>query len=160
MAAPSKKVVTHAKQKLPIWLPLIIVVGAALIVVALIGNGNASATPVPQAGGAPKLVVDKEKMDLGTFALGRTIEVKFNVTNAGDQPLTFTGSPYIEVVKGCCPPTPSLGKYTLKPGEQTTVSFSMMMHEGMGGYHDFRVHLPTNDPGQHDKTVQILSDWQ
>ena len=36
----------------------------------------------------------------------------------------------------------------------------MMMHEGMGGYHDFRLHLPTNAPGQSDKTVQILSNWQ
>lgn len=160
MATSSKKITTHSKQKLPIWLPLIIVVGVALIVVALISNSRASTTSAPQMSGTPRLVVDQEKMDLGTIALGKTIEVKFNVTNAGDQPLTFTGSPYIEVVKGCCPPTPSLGKYTLKPGEQTIVSFSMMMHEGMGGYHDFRVHLPTTDPGQHDKTVQILSNWQ
>ncbi len=160
MAKPSQKVATQPKQTLPIWLPLIMVAGVALIVVALLGNGNALATSTPQAGGAPRLIVEKEQIDLGTIALGQTVEVKFDVTNSGDQALTFTGSPYIEVVKGCCPPTPSLGQYTLKPGEHTTVSFSMMMHEGMGGYHDFRVHLPTTDPGQHDKTVQVLSDWQ
>ncbi len=30
----------------------------------------------------------------------------------------------------------------------------------MGGYHDFCLHLSTNDHVQSDKTVQILSNWQ
>ncbi|HTP11549.1 MAG TPA: DUF1573 domain-containing protein [Anaerolineae bacterium] len=67
--------------------------------------------------------MDKEKVDLGTIALGSIVEVKFDVTNTGDQPLVFTKASYLEVVKGCCP-------------------------------------LPTNVPGQTDKTVQILSNWQ
>jgi len=48
----------------------------------------------------------------------------------------------------------------LKPGESTTVQSSVfMMHEGMDGLHDFRVHLVTNDPTQPDKEVKILSNW-
>ena len=47
----------------------------------------------------------------------------------------------------------------LQPGESTTLSLSFMMHEGMGGPHDFRVHLPSNDPDQPDWTVTVLSDW-
>lgn len=34
-----------------------------------------------------------------------------------------------------------------------------MMHEGMDGYHDFRVHLKTNDPVEPVKEIKILSDW-
>ena len=47
----------------------------------------------------------------------------------------------------------------LKPGDSTTISMSFMMHEGMDGMHNFRVHLPTNDPNQPDKTLTVLSNW-
>jgi hypothetical protein len=148
-------------KKFPVWLSFIIGAGVVLIAVAVIG-GNRAATPAaaPLVTGAPALQVDKEKVDLGTIALGNTVEVKFEVTNVGNQPLVFTKAPYLEVVKGCCPQQPTVGQRTLNPGEHTTVAFPMMMHEGMGGYHDFRLHLPTNTPGQSDKTVQILSNWQ
>jgi len=32
------------------------------------------------------------------------------------------------------------------------------MHGNMGGPHDFRLHLKTNDPAQPDKEVKILSN--
>jgi hypothetical protein len=47
----------------------------------------------------------------------------------------------------------------LKPGESTTISMQFTMHEGMDGMHDFRVHLPSNDPEQADRTVTVLSNW-
>jgi hypothetical protein len=48
----------------------------------------------------------------------------------------------------------------LQPGESTTITSSVfMMHAGMDGYHDFRVHLVTNDPVQPAKEVQVLSNW-
>jgi hypothetical protein len=34
-----------------------------------------------------------------------------------------------------------------------------MMHGDMGGYHDFRLHLLTNDPKEPDATVAVLSNW-
>lgn len=34
-----------------------------------------------------------------------------------------------------------------------------MMHAGMDGPHDFRVHIQSNDPDNPDKTVQVLSNW-
>lgn len=158
---PSQPITPQQKKRIPLWLPLIIAAGVALIVVAVF-SATRTATPgaAPQVSGAPALQVDKEKVDLGTIALGQTVEVKFEVTNVGDQPLVFTKAPYLEVVKGCCPQQPTVGQRTLNPGEHTTVAFPMMMHEGMGGYHDFRLHLPTNVPGQSDKTVQVLSNWQ
>jgi len=48
----------------------------------------------------------------------------------------------------------------LKPGESTTIQSSVfMMHTGMEGPHDFRVHLVTNDPAQPDQEVKVLSNW-
>ncbi len=47
----------------------------------------------------------------------------------------------------------------LKPGETTTLSMQFLMHGDMGGPHDFRVHLLTNDPAQSDRTLTVLSDW-
>lgn len=47
----------------------------------------------------------------------------------------------------------------LKPGEQTTLSMSFMMHQGMDGMHDFRVNLPNNDPSWGDKELVVLSNW-
>ncbi|MBI5290406.1 MAG: hypothetical protein HY872_00830 [Chloroflexi bacterium] len=48
---------------------------------------------------------------------------------------------------------------TLDPGERTTISLEFMMHGDMGGLHNFRVHLPTNDPAQPDHALTVLSNW-
>jgi len=47
----------------------------------------------------------------------------------------------------------------LTPGESTTLSMQFTMHEGMDGPHDFRVHLPNNDPEQPNRTLTVLSNW-
>lgn len=47
----------------------------------------------------------------------------------------------------------------LPPGATTTLHMQFMMHGDMGGLHDFRVHLPTNDPAQPDQTLTVLSNW-
>lgn len=48
---------------------------------------------------------------------------------------------------------------TLQPGQSTTMRLQFMMHEGMGGPHDFRVYLETNDPVEPVKEIALLSDW-
>lgn len=115
---------------------------------------------MPAHDGAPQLVVDKNVVDFGAVPYRKMIEATFQLSNGGKEVLEFTEAPYIEVVKGCCPPSPVLGKKSLRPGEKTTLSVSFMMYQGMGGPHDFRVHLPTNDPDMPDRTVQVLSDWK
>jgi len=99
----SQKIVPTKKQSFPIWLPLIIVAGVALIVVAVVSGNNTApaAQPAIEVKGAPALKVDKEKVDFGNVTLGQTVEVKFEVTNVGDQPLSFKEKPYVEVVEGC-----------------------------------------------------------
>jgi hypothetical protein len=47
----------------------------------------------------------------------------------------------------------------LQPGESTTVSMDFTMKDNMGGMHNFRLHLPTNDPTYPDQTVSVLSNW-
>jgi len=99
----SKKVAVPNKPRFPIWLPLIIVAGVALIVVALVAGGNnpSAATTKPQVSGGPALQVDQEKIDLGDVPLGQTVSAKFVISNVGDQPLRFTQKPYIQVAAGC-----------------------------------------------------------
>ncbi len=46
------------------------------------------------------------------------------------------------------------------PGESTTLTLEFMMHGEMGGKHDFRVHLPSNDPARPDVVLTVLSDWK
>ena len=48
---------------------------------------------------------------------------------------------------------------TLKPGESTTLSMEFMMHGDMGGMHDFRVHISSNDPNQPQHELAVLSNW-
>ncbi len=48
---------------------------------------------------------------------------------------------------------------TIQPGESTVITLEYLMHGNMGGPHDFRLHLITNDKTQPDKEIQILSNW-
>ena len=143
-----------------------ILLSVALAAVAIGGVAfGVSRSPLSMVGarphdGAPRLVVDKEVVDFGAVPYRKMIEAKFEIMNGGKEVLEFTEAPYIEVVKGCCPPSPVLGKMSLWSLERTTLSVSFMMYQGMGGPHDSRVHLRTNDPSRLDKTVQVLSDWK
>jgi hypothetical protein len=47
----------------------------------------------------------------------------------------------------------------LKPGESTVITLEYLMHGDMGGRHDFRLRLLTNDKTQPEQEVQILSNW-
>ena len=40
-----------------------------------------------------------------------------------------------------------------------TVTLRYTMHEGMGGAHEFRVHVLTNDPTQSEILLTSRSNW-
>lgn len=110
--------------------------------------------------GAPRIKVDKDYFDYGDVKNGGTpIRTAILVSNVGDQTLKFIEAPYIELLDGCCPPVPSIGSMVLKPGESTMVIAEFFMHGQMGGRHDFRLHLTTNDSVEPDKTIPIISNW-
>jgi hypothetical protein len=48
---------------------------------------------------------------------------------------------------------------TLQPGESTSVKMTFTMKGDMGGPHDFRLHLTTNDPIHQDLVLTVLSNW-
>jgi hypothetical protein len=54
---------------------------------------------------------------------------------------------------------PAIGSMVIKPGDSTLVSMDYLMHDEMGGKHDFRLILRTNDPAEPIKEVQVLSNW-
>ena len=87
--------------------PLAIVAGGLILLAvaayALWGNGAArpGANFKPEVTGAPKIKVDRDKVDLGDVKLGQTVDVSFEITNLGDQPLRLAEAPYVEVVEGC-----------------------------------------------------------
>jgi hypothetical protein len=101
----SKRQMLREKQSQRISPPFLLsllggVVLAGVLLYAFFGNA-----PAPKAGievnGAPRLKVDKEKVDFGDRKLGTDVEITLEVTNVGDQPLRFGEKPYVEVVEGC-----------------------------------------------------------
>ena len=65
------------------------------------GGDTTTAKVTPEVTGAPKLKVDRDKIEMGDIKLGRTVQAAFALSNVGDQPLRITGDPYIEVLEGC-----------------------------------------------------------
>lgn len=47
----------------------------------------------------------------------------------------------------------------INPGKTTTLTIEFTMSSGMGGPHDFRIHLATNDPSEDQEELVVLSNW-
>ena len=47
----------------------------------------------------------------------------------------------------------------LGPGKSTTLTLEFTMPEGMGGKHNFLVHLQSNDPQRPEIRLTVLSNW-
>jgi len=88
----------------PAWLGLGLMAGG-LLVVGLVAwlawPRPANPATAIEVRGAPKLRVNAEVVDLGAVRLGKWVSATFTLTNVGDQPLRFSGDPFIEVVEGC-----------------------------------------------------------
>jgi hypothetical protein len=53
------------------------------------------------SGGTPRLVLDREIVELGYFPFESAARVVFTLTNAGDGVLKLADVPRIKVLKGC-----------------------------------------------------------
>ncbi len=59
-------------------------------------------TPEPEAsGGTPRLVLDRDTIDLGPMALNTPARATFTLTNAGDGTLRITGVSSVRALEGC-----------------------------------------------------------
>lgn len=153
MSKKTKKKQKRRQQKFP-W--FIVAIGVVLVTAAFVFLRSGEA----YSGGTPVISVDQQNIDMGYIKLGEYRTIKIKVTNTGDGVLRFKEQPYLEVVKGCCPPNISVGKMALDPGQSTYVETpEFMMHQGMDGPHDFAIHLKTNDPKNPELLVHVLSDW-
>jgi hypothetical protein len=68
---------------------------------SILRDANPGIKAENQVKGSPSLLVDQETIDLGNVPLGQWVTVKFKVTNVGDQSLSFTQKPYVQVAAGC-----------------------------------------------------------
>jgi len=154
MSKKIKKKQKHQQKQFP-W--VIAVVAVALVASAVFFTSKPG---TDYSGGTAAITIDQQNIDMGYIKLGEYRTIKIKVTNTGDGILRFKEAPYLEVVEGCCPPEISVGAMTLNPGQSTYVQTpEFMMHQGMDGKHDFAIHLKTNDPGNPDYLVHVLSDW-
>jgi hypothetical protein len=100
---PKKK--APARQTPALWLMIaggVLLLGVVVfaIVSAQAGNKNPSSAAASD-GGAPKLVVDQEKIDFGDVPMNKTVTATFKIKNEGTGTLVFSAAPYIEVKEGC-----------------------------------------------------------
>lgn len=147
-------------QQRPPILPLTIgvVFVVAVIVVLVAASKQGSSTP-PEVSGAPRARLDQTQIDLGKVPLDQQVESVFHLRNVGDHPLVILDEPRVELVQGCCPPRAIVSSTTIQPGEEATIALRFTMHEGMGGQHEFRIHVRTNDPSQPEIPLTVLSVW-
>lgn len=143
--------------------PFLIIVAVIALVVLVTGLAvvsNRNSTPyVPEVTDAPHAVVSTTLIDHGDMQMEEFAESTFHIRNTGDQPLLILEEPRVELVQGCCPPRALVSRMILQPGEETTISLHFTMHNMMGGAHEFRVHVLTNDPTQAVIPLTILSNW-
>ncbi|MDK3161444.1 hypothetical protein QPK87_33555 [Kamptonema cortianum] len=99
----SKKPQHPQQLQRPTWLLPAIVVGAIVVVVAIVAAiiGSRREPFEPEVAGAPRAEVDQTSIDHGSLRFEQPVESIFRVRNVGDQPLIILGEPRVELVEGC-----------------------------------------------------------
>jgi hypothetical protein len=99
----AQRAAQRQRKKNATLLLLVSLAGVLLVVLAvsLAVRRPATSDFTPEVQGSSSLKADREKVDLGDVRLGETVQVSFELTNAGDRILRFARDPYIEVVEGC-----------------------------------------------------------
>jgi hypothetical protein len=102
MSQSNQKKQNRRHRKKQSWPVMLLLAGGVLLIAgAMFAFRKPQQKAAIEVAGAPSLKVDQEKVDLGYIKLGQTVEVKFKLTNVGDQTLRFSKTPFIEVVEGC-----------------------------------------------------------
>jgi hypothetical protein len=127
------------------------------------GEMNAMGLPVFATPGVAEGVaeagsvrVEGSQWRMGRVPLDVAVRPSWTLVNVGDRPVTL-GEPHAEVRAGCCPGDLVIGTTDLAPGEETTLTFELAMHEGMDGWHDMAVHIPV---GSETLTLGVTGSFQ
>jgi hypothetical protein len=127
------------------------------------GEMNAMGLPVVATPGASKGIaeagsvqVDGAQWRMGHVPLDVAVRPSWTLVNIGDRSVTL-GEPHAEVRAGCCPGDLVIGARELAPGERTTLTFELAMHEGMDGWHDMIIHVPV---GSETLTLGVTGDFR
>lgn len=99
----SKKPQHPQQLQRPTWLLPAIVVGAIVVVLAIVAamTGSRRGPFEPEVTGAPRAEFDQTSIDHGSMRFEQPVESVFKVRNVGDQTLTILGEPRVELVEGC-----------------------------------------------------------
>jgi hypothetical protein len=137
-------------RQLLAWIAFPSLLVAAVVAFALVSGGGApaprngvNAAPPATSGTARAggIEVEGALIALGDVPLDTTVTPTWTLRNTGDRTVVL-GMPHIQVVQGCCPGEAVYADPELAPGEETTLEFPLMMHEGMDGPHHFSLHVP------------------
>jgi hypothetical protein len=86
------------------WLALggaLVLIAGVFVALRLQPGSEDEAQVVPQADGAPRLVVDQTTIDEGYIKYDVPIRTTFRLSNVGDQPLVIQDTPQVWLVEGC-----------------------------------------------------------
>ena len=99
----SKESQLSKAQERPAWLIPAIIVGIAVVVLAVVAaiTGSRREPFEAEVTGAPRAEFDQTSLDHGSMRFNQQAESVFRVRNVGDQPLTIQGEPRVELVQGC-----------------------------------------------------------
>ncbi len=90
-------------RRLP-WLSLISGGAVLLIIIGMViwwTSFRAGPAVAPQAGGEPRLAVDRTTIDDGYVKFETPIRAAFKLSNTGSQPLQILDEPQVQLVEGC-----------------------------------------------------------
>ena len=146
---------------------VVVVATASIAAVVLSGCGQDAYPKVVEnpaweaatSAAGPRAVFRETEVDVGRVSLNTWVQYRYTLRNSGDQTLRVLEPPGIEVLEGCCPPTPLLRSDVLAPGEQTDLTIRTQMHAGMDGAHLFRITVQTNDPREPQQSVLFRGDF-
>lgn len=102
----SKRTKHISKQAQPRQFPWLWLAAGGALVLIVVGltmswSWAGSAAAPEQAGGSPRLTVDRTEIDEGSLAFETPVETTFRLSNVGNQPLQILGEPQVSLVEGC-----------------------------------------------------------
>jgi hypothetical protein len=87
----------------PFCSPLIWLAIGVLLTLVLIGGWFMNRAPAESGAGTlgPRLVVNQERVDVGTQPFNKLVRAEFTLTNEGDRTLQLDASSPVRVLEGC-----------------------------------------------------------